>query len=72
MKELKQVGRALLRSYEKPETLCLLPSIGALKSTKGACFLDLNVAAAGPETGPETWLQALKFAGRAPRHCCWF
>ena len=50
MKELKQVGRALLRSYEKPETLCLLPSIGALKSTKGACFLDLNVAAAGPET----------------------
>ena len=35
-------------------------------------FWILNVAAAGPETGPETWLQALKFAGRAPRHCCWF
>ena len=34
MKELKQVGRALLRSYEKPETLCLLPSIGALKSRR--------------------------------------
>ena len=28
----------------------------------GHAFLDLNAAAAGPETGPETWLQALKFA----------
>ena len=59
MKELKQVGRALLRSYEKPETLCLLPSIGALKSTKGACFLDLNVGRAAGNVPLD-----LKFAGQ--------
>ena len=60
MKELKQVGRALLRSYEKSETLCLLPSIGALKSTKGACFLDFECRSGRAGNVPVD----LKFAGQ--------